>query len=82
MAKAKKKTLREALDETTTELVKLREESERHLMALNSIHNFADDQYKDGVCLRCPDDNRNGDTHSTENPGCWAKELDRILCLY
>ncbi len=83
MPKAKRKTLRESLNDANTQVIQVNTEIEEYRVRLNNIEYFADEQYKNGVCLLCPDDGHNnrGQTHSEENPGCWVKELDRLLCL-
>ncbi len=84
MAKAKRKTLREALDEATTELAHVTLEQSEFSSILEHIQRYMDDQYTDNCCLHCPDDGHfdAGLVHSDANPGCWVKEIDKLLCPY
>ncbi len=84
MAKTKRKTLRESLEESVTELARLKLDHYEFSEIIEHIQRYIDDQYKDNCCLHCPDDGHldAGLVHSDANPGCWVKELDKLLCPY
>lgn len=46
------------------------------LEALERVENFADDHYKDGVCLIC---GAPADNHKEMSPACWVLRLDSLL---